>query len=101
MPAEQLARRIADLNQFYTQNAEVAKFLLISRNWSKFRCDRLVVACWWFRMMMRRDLRFVDLWIPVQAFKVYRIDPAGYYRSVKGAALGVKNTGIKLALEKK
>ena len=33
--------------------------------------------------------------------QVFRVDPAGYYRNMRGAGLGVKSTSIKLALEKK
>ncbi|CAJ0944517.1 unnamed protein product, partial [Mesorhabditis belari] len=74
MPAEQLARRIADLNQFYTQNAEMRSL----------GCGMLMIS-------------FDDEDGP----QVYRIDPAGSYRNMKGAGLGVKDTTIKHSLEKK
>ncbi|CAJ0587161.1 unnamed protein product, partial [Mesorhabditis spiculigera] len=74
MPLEQLARRIADLNQFYTQNAEMRSL----------GCAMLMIS-------------FDDEDGP----QVYRVDPAGYYRNMKGAGLGVKGNAIKLALEKR
>lgn len=74
MPAEQLSRRIADLNQFYTQNAEMRSL----------GCAMLMIG-----------------YDEEDGAQVFRVDPAGYYRNMRGAGLGVKSTSIKLALEKK
>ncbi|CEF70217.1 Proteasome subunit alpha type-6 [Strongyloides ratti] len=74
MSCEQLARRIADLNQYYTQNAEMRSLgcamLLISYDFEDGPC-------------------------------VYRVDPAGYYRSMKAVSVGVKSQAATTFLEKK
>lgn len=63
MPCEQLAKRMADKNQYYTQNAEMRSL----------GCALLMIS-------------YDDEDGPC----VYRVDPAGYYRGMKGVAIGVK-----------
>ncbi|CAP36632.1 Protein CBG19367 [Caenorhabditis briggsae] len=74
MPVDLLAKKMADLNQYYTQNAEM-------------RClgvGLLFVA-------------FDDERGP----EVYRVDPAGYFRGMRGVAMGVKQGPATVCLEKK
>ncbi|CAD5234550.1 unnamed protein product [Bursaphelenchus xylophilus] len=74
MSIEQLARRMADLNQYYTQNAEMrslgSALLMISYD-------------------------------EEEGVQVYRVDPAGYYRSMKAVSVGVKQQPATSFLEKK
>ncbi|KAK0404584.1 hypothetical protein QR680_017524 [Steinernema hermaphroditum] len=74
MPIEQLARRMADLNQFYTQNAEMrslgAAMILISYD-------------------------------DEDGPQVFRVDPAGYYRGMRGVSVGVKQQPANSFLEKR
>ncbi|KAI6191509.1 Proteasome subunit alpha type [Aphelenchoides bicaudatus] len=74
MPIEQLARRMADLNQFYTQNAEMrslgAALLMISYD-------------------------------DEDGVLIFRVDPAGYYRSMRAVSVGVKQQAATTFLEKK
>jgi 20S proteasome subunit alpha 1 len=74
MPAEHLARRMADLNQYYTQNAEMRSLgttmLLLSYD-------------------------------PEDGPQIFRVDPAGYYRGMRGVAVGVKQQSANGFLEKK
>ena len=74
MSCEQLAKKLADLNQFYTQNAEMRSL----------GCAMIMIA-------------FDDEDGPV----VYRVDPAGYYRGAKGISVGVKQQTANSFLEKK
>uniref|UniRef100_A0A1I7YMF5 Proteasome subunit alpha type n=1 Tax=Steinernema glaseri TaxID=37863 RepID=A0A1I7YMF5_9BILA len=74
MPIEQLARRMADLNQFYTQNAEMrslgAAMIMISYD-------------------------------DEDGPQVFRVDPAGYYRGMRGVSVGVKQQPANSFLEKR
>jgi len=74
MPIEQLARRMADLNQYYTQNAEMrslgAALLMISHD-------------------------------DEDGVLIFRVDPAGYYRSMRAVSVGVKQQAATSFLEKK
>uniref|UniRef100_A0A0N4Z8U5 Proteasome subunit alpha type n=1 Tax=Parastrongyloides trichosuri TaxID=131310 RepID=A0A0N4Z8U5_PARTI len=74
MSVEQLARRMADLNQYYTQNAEMRSL----------GCAMLLISF---------DLEDGPC--------VYRVDPAGYYRSMKAVSVGVKSQAATTFLEKK
>lgn len=71
---EQLARRMADINQFYTQNAQM-------------RC----LGC--SMVLIGYDEDFGPT--------IYKVDPAGYYRSMKACAVGVKQQQANTILEKK
>uniref|UniRef100_A0AC35UHB2 Proteasome subunit alpha type n=1 Tax=Rhabditophanes sp. KR3021 TaxID=114890 RepID=A0AC35UHB2_9BILA len=74
MSVEQLARRMADLNQYYTQNAEMRSL----------GCAMLLISY---------DIE--------DGTSVYRVDPAGYYRSMKAISVGVKAQSATTYLEKK
>ncbi|CAB3397755.1 unnamed protein product [Caenorhabditis bovis] len=74
MPCEQLAKKMADLNQYYTQNAEMRSL----------GCALVFIS-------------YDDEDGPV----VYRVDPAGYYRGLKGVSVGVKQVAATSFLEKK
>ena len=74
MPVEHLARRMADLNQYYTQNAEM------------------------------RSLGTAMLLLSYDSEdgpQIFRVDPAGYYRGMRGVAVGVKQQSANGFLEKK
>ncbi|KAF1750960.1 hypothetical protein GCK72_017511 [Caenorhabditis remanei] len=74
MPCELLAKKMADLNQYYTQNAEMRSL----------GCALLFIS-------------YDDEKGP----EVYRVDPAGYYRGMKGVSVGVKQVPATSFLEKK
>ncbi|CAD6196468.1 unnamed protein product [Caenorhabditis auriculariae] len=74
MPCELLAKKMADLNQYYTQNAEMRSL----------GCALIMIA-------------YDDEDGPV----VFRVDPAGYYRGMKGVSVGVKQVAATSFLEKK
>ena len=74
MSAEHLARRMADLNQYYTQNAEM------------------------------RSLGTAMILLSYEVEdgpQIFRVDPAGYYRGMRGVAVGVKQQSANGFLEKK
>uniref|UniRef100_A0A7E4VI17 Proteasome subunit alpha type n=1 Tax=Panagrellus redivivus TaxID=6233 RepID=A0A7E4VI17_PANRE len=74
MSCELLSRRMADLNQFYTQNAEM------------------------------RSLGTTMLLLSYDAeegAQIFRVDPAGYYRGMRGVSVGVKQQSANSFLEKK
>ncbi|VDD96587.1 unnamed protein product [Enterobius vermicularis] len=74
MPVEQLSRRMADLNQYYTQNAELRSL----------GCAMLLIS-------------YDDEKGP----QIFRVDPAGYYRGMRGCGVGVKQQPANSFLEKK
>jgi len=74
MTADQLARRMADINQFYTQNAEMRSL----------GCAMLMIA-------------YDDEAGP----QIFRVDPAGYFRGMRAMGLGVKQQAANSFLEKK
>ncbi|EFP02048.1 hypothetical protein CRE_22877 [Caenorhabditis remanei] len=74
MPVDLLAKKVADLNQYYTQNAEM-------------RCLGIGIIF----------ISFDDEKGP----EVYRIDPAGYYRGMRAVSIGVKQGPATTCLEKK
>jgi len=74
MSCEHLARRMADLNQYYTQNAEIRSL----------GCAMLLIS-------------YDDECGP----QVFRVDPAGYYRGMRGVGVGVKQQPANSFLEKK
>ncbi|CAI5450353.1 unnamed protein product [Caenorhabditis angaria] len=74
MPCELLAKKMADLNQYYTQNAEMRSL----------GCALIFIS-------------YDDEEGPT----VYRVDPAGYFRGMKGVSVGVKQVAANSFLEKK
>nr|CAD2159949.1 unnamed protein product [Meloidogyne enterolobii] len=74
MPISILARKMADINQYYTQVAEMRSLGTM--------------------MMM---LSYDDESGP----QVFMIDPAGYYRSVRGFGIGTKQQQVNSFMEKK
>jgi len=74
MPVEQLARRMADINQFYTQNAEMRSLGTMM-------------------LMLAHD--------DEDGPRIFRVDPAGYYKGIKGIGVGVKQQAVNSFLEKK
>jgi len=75
MPVDVLCRRIADINQVYTQNAEMRPLgcAMLLFGWDKDRQEGLLL----------------------------RTDPAGYYTYCRGCALGPKQQQASTILEKK
>uniref|UniRef100_A0A914CL18 Uncharacterized protein n=1 Tax=Acrobeloides nanus TaxID=290746 RepID=A0A914CL18_9BILA len=74
MSVEQLARRMADLNQYYTQNAEMRSLGTVM-------------------IMLSYDEE--------DGPQIYRVDPAGYFRGMRGVGVGVKQQPALSFLEKK
>jgi len=74
MKVAHLARRMADLNQFYTQNAEMRS-----------------LGCAMIMLAYDRE----------EGPQIFIIDPAGYYRSMDAVGLGVKQQAANTFLEKK
>nr|AXS78283.1 proteasome subunit alpha type-6 [Anisakis simplex] len=74
MSVEDLSRRMADLNQYYTQNAELRSL----------GCVMLLIS-------------YDDEDGP----EIFRVDPAGYYRGMRGVGVGVKQQPANSFLEKK
>ncbi|KHJ76934.1 peptidase, T1 family [Oesophagostomum dentatum] len=74
MPCELLAKRMADKNQYYTQNAEMRSL----------GCAMIMIS-------------FDD----EDGAVVFKVDPAGYYRGMKAVSVGVKQVTASSFLEKK
>ncbi|EGT58910.1 hypothetical protein CAEBREN_11319 [Caenorhabditis brenneri] len=74
MPVELLAKRMADLNQYYTQNAEM--------------------SCLSVGLLL---ISFDDEEGP----QVFRVDPAGCFRGMNAVALGTKQGPATTCFEKK
>lgn len=89
MPCELLAKKMADLNQYYTQNAEMRSLGCGECTAQKTRL-KLKFAALLF-------ISFDDEKGP----EVYRVDPAGYYRGMKAVSVGVKQVPATSFLEKK
>ncbi|VDM99774.1 unnamed protein product [Thelazia callipaeda] len=74
MSVEQLSRRMADLNQYYTQNAELRSL----------GCVMLLIS-----------------YDEEDGPQIFRVDPAGHYRGMRGVGVGVKQQPANSFLEKK
>jgi 20S proteasome subunit alpha 1 len=74
MPIKQLACRLADINQFYTQTAEMRSL-----------------------GTMLLLLSYDD----EDGAQIFRIDPAGYFKGIRGIGIGVKYQAVNTFLEKK
>ncbi|RCN50338.1 peptidase, T1 family [Ancylostoma caninum] len=97
MPCELLAKRMADKNQYYTQNAEMRSLgcgglLQVPPNSFFFLCGQNSGTL--AAMIM---ISFDD----EDGAVVFKVDPAGYYRGMKAVSVGVKQVTASSFLEKK
>ncbi|EPB73525.1 peptidase, T1 family [Ancylostoma ceylanicum] len=99
MPCELLAKRMADKNQYYTQNAEMRSLgcgalAHVSPNLFFFVCGQNIIWNSFTAMIM---ISFDD----EDGAVVFKVDPAGYYRGMKAVSVGVKQVTASSFLEKK
>jgi len=73
MPIAELARRMADINQYYTQNAELRSLGTMM-------------------MMLSYDKE--------NGARIFTVDPAGHYKAMRGVGIGVKRLQANSFLEK-
>lgn len=96
--AEALCRRLADISQVYTQNAEMRPLgccECFTSLFSSVRVDCSGKVCFLSAGML---MVAVD---PQQGPALFKCDPAGYYCGFRATAVGAKQTEANSYLEKK
>lgn len=94
IPVDVLCRRIADVNQVYTQNAEMRPLACSKSYYWRNYVDKIFNKFCISGMVL---IAYDDELGPA----VYKTDPAGYYCGVKAVAVGVKQQDARSYLEKK